>query len=389
MILSELLKAKPGLWSFILQNEDNGAGVEQFSDAEDEEQLGSSAQGKRSTSGGPSTSCAVASKDGQWVWPSAEGGYDMQKREPLFAGGERSCWWELCALASHLHPSTAAMARQLLAGTNIEYHGDPLRDLTVTAFLDKFMQKKAKDPRGSLMQPLTKPSAQSSVTSAAFAALAEQDVAPEELFFHRYYNLQGVQSKRQSKQTTKPRRNGSDSESEDEMDDFLAHEEDVGGDELKADPDDEYDYNQLAAAMDDDDDNSDAGPSGDDAASVGSEDLNPFELPSPSDSDIPSSDDASSSGSDLDNNVMNGGGRRRKRGKSSVSVFASVDDYADILDKAEGSGSDEDSHEAIHQPPSKKKKTGAVKHDDGQGSQAEQHKGKAKGKAKGNIKSKE
>ena len=51
---------------------------------------------------------------------------------------------ELTALATHAHPSVAAMARSMLAGTNVAYQGDPLRDLTLTAFLDKFMQKKPK-----------------------------------------------------------------------------------------------------------------------------------------------------------------------------------------------------------------------------------------------------
>ena len=36
------------------------------------------------------------------------------------------------------------MARTLLAGATIVYEGDPLRDLTLAAFLDKFVQKKPK-----------------------------------------------------------------------------------------------------------------------------------------------------------------------------------------------------------------------------------------------------
>lgn len=63
-------------------------------------------------------------------------------REPQFANAERSCLWELSCLASHVHPSVAAMARTLLAGANVVYAGDPLRDLTLGAFLDKFVQKK-------------------------------------------------------------------------------------------------------------------------------------------------------------------------------------------------------------------------------------------------------
>lgn len=43
-----------------------------------------------------------------------------------------------------MHPSVAAFARTLLAGTYVTYDGDPLRDLTLTAFLDKFVQRKPK-----------------------------------------------------------------------------------------------------------------------------------------------------------------------------------------------------------------------------------------------------
>ena len=43
-----------------------------------------------------------------------------------------------------MHPSVAAFARSLLAGAFVSYDGDPLRDLTLTAFLDKFVQRKPK-----------------------------------------------------------------------------------------------------------------------------------------------------------------------------------------------------------------------------------------------------
>lgn len=47
-------------------------------------------------------------------------------------------------LASHAHPSVATMARTLLSGATIVYNGNPLNDLSLTAFLDKFMEKKPK-----------------------------------------------------------------------------------------------------------------------------------------------------------------------------------------------------------------------------------------------------
>ena len=65
-------------------------------------------------------------------------------REPLYAGAEKSAWWELCCLAQHMHPSCSAMACQLLAGTHTDYAGDPLRDHSLVAFLDKFVTRKPK-----------------------------------------------------------------------------------------------------------------------------------------------------------------------------------------------------------------------------------------------------
>lgn len=57
----------------------------------------------------------------------------------------------------------------------------------------------AGDRGGSLMQPLLPGGVQgraadvASAPSAAFAALSERDVAPDALFFHKYYSLAGVQ----------------------------------------------------------------------------------------------------------------------------------------------------------------------------------------------------
>lgn len=59
-------------------------------------------------------------------------------------------------LASHAHPSVATMARTILSGANIVYNGNPLNDLCLTAFLDKFMEKKPKQSTwhgGSQIEP--------------------------------------------------------------------------------------------------------------------------------------------------------------------------------------------------------------------------------------------
>ena len=59
-------------------------------------------------------------------------------------------------LASHAHPSVSTMASTLLSGANIVYNGNPLNDLSLTAFLDKFMEKKPKQSSwhgGSQIEP--------------------------------------------------------------------------------------------------------------------------------------------------------------------------------------------------------------------------------------------
>ena len=65
-------------------------------------------------------------------------------RDPKYSGAERTCMWELVLLAEHVHPSVAAMTKALLAGVPIDYAGDPIRDMSTSAFLDKFIQKKPK-----------------------------------------------------------------------------------------------------------------------------------------------------------------------------------------------------------------------------------------------------
>ncbi|EFN54473.1 hypothetical protein CHLNCDRAFT_52919 [Chlorella variabilis] len=206
-------------------------------------------------------------------WPTSKDAYDMNKREPLYCNADRSCLWELTSLAAHVHPSVAAMARTLLAGQSVVYSGDPLRDLTLAAFLEKFVQKKAKaGAKGdSAMQPLAAQQAAAAAAvphqwaslagahTQALQLLADKDVRPDDMFFHKYYSLQAVQDKAAKKRKKK---GGDDellsdagSEDSDAADEFLAEEEEGGDDGIGANPDRsgmDNDYADLAAAMDSD-----------------------------------------------------------------------------------------------------------------------------------------
>ncbi|GLI62277.1 hypothetical protein VaNZ11_004885, partial [Volvox africanus] len=253
------------------------------------------------------------------VWPQPSY-YQPDKREPLYANADRSCWWELTALAAHAHPSVAAMARSLLAGAPVIFDGDPLRDLSLVAFLDKFVNKKPKpiDRSRSVMQPTAVPLrgalldgtadavargtakqpplvSMAQLSSEAFSALEEARVESADLFFHRFLNLKGVKDKQAARSEAKKRKGarddkGGDEESlseadEDEVDRYLEKQEGMVGD-TRSLPNSEYDYDHLVDAMAEDGlDDQDRVEEEDVDVDVAGEDVNVLDLPSPSDGD--------------------------------------------------------------------------------------------------------
>lgn len=45
--------------------------------------------------------------------------YDPTKRDPLFAGAEKTCLWELKALCAHFHPTVRKFANSIITGQPI------------------------------------------------------------------------------------------------------------------------------------------------------------------------------------------------------------------------------------------------------------------------------
>ena len=319
-------------------------------------------------------------------------GYDPAKREPRGAHADAAGLWELLPLAAHAHPSVAAFARSLLAGTPIEYAGDPLRDFAAVVALDKFLAKKPKDktegdrtraPPYAASAAAAK-SARPHPGSAEFAALAAADVAPDERYLHAWHAERAANTARArgGRGAADADADASDSDDEDDrVDAFLAGEEEGGGGGVEGgDADAGGDYSQLAAALADDvttraarggggEGSSEDGASGseeeeDEASEEGGESdddsdasaelgtsalaslggLHPNDLPSASGSSLPTDDSDSGSGSD----GGEGGGwtlapaaRRppKRASRGAGSAFASADDYADLL-AADAAGED-------------------------------------------------
>ncbi|KAA8894092.1 CBF/Mak21 family-domain-containing protein [Sphaerosporella brunnea] len=196
--------------------------------------------------------------------------YDGRKRDPLHAAADLSCLWELLPFVNHFHPTVALYAQCLLEKKPMPSKPD-LGIHTLTHFLDRFVYRNAKTvaatTRGtSIMQPLAGGKSMGMVLSTrdggarevpvnseAFWKKKVEDVKPEEVFFHRYFNL----AKPEKKSAKRKRDEDEDSEAgEDEIWQALVNSRpDVeGGSDVDFDDDDD-----LEMSMSDDDGDKDMG----------------------------------------------------------------------------------------------------------------------------------
>ncbi|KAJ4837547.1 hypothetical protein Tsubulata_028098, partial [Turnera subulata] len=280
--------------------------------------------------------------------PSLPGGYNPQHREPSFCNADRASWWELMVLASHVHPSVATMARTLLSGANIVYNGNPLNDLSLSAFLDKFMEKKPKQTGwhgGSQIEPAKKLDMNNHLIGPEILSLAEMDVPPEDLVFHKFYMNKMNDPKPKKKKKKKVAE-------EEAAEDFLDADDGgqlSGGDEsdneeienmlnsanLALEADGEYDYDDLDQVADEDDDDL-VGDASDDAdtdmpSDTGGEDFN-VSSDGEGDDDIDFGD--AYDGSDDDGGFDKGKRKRKSGRKAGASPFASLEDYEHLMDES-------------------------------------------------------
>ena len=238
MSVSEFLAKQPSHWNAIRQPRDaEDDGVEHFSDVRgdddddddartglfegdemEHDKLKPASDSEKSSDGDEGAGLGAERRVA-----SASERYDMEKREPMYARAETSCWWELNVLATNAHPSVAAMSRTLLQGKPIEYDGDPLADMTLTVFLDKWLQKKPKKRSKGGSDVMR--AANADVSDAympgteEFASLMESEVDPSDVFFHRYFankaEKAAAKKKKVDKKTTE---DASDAESESDPD---------------------------------------------------------------------------------------------------------------------------------------------------------------------------
>ncbi|KAB7498045.1 CCAAT/enhancer-binding protein zeta [Armadillidium nasatum] len=123
--------------------------------------------------------------------------YNSQIRNPLYCGADLLPFWELVYFQKHFHPTVSLFASKLLEQIFVQYSGDPLEDLTLTRFLDRFVQRNPKKIKtdkndiaavfGSRSVYAPKGSRSIKIDSDDFKNLQKDDVAPEDLFLHSYF----------------------------------------------------------------------------------------------------------------------------------------------------------------------------------------------------------
>ncbi|CAJ1950681.1 unnamed protein product [Sphenostylis stenocarpa] len=411
-LLSELLKARPPLWNMVLQNESVDEELEHFEDvietdnepitvsnklkddvavaqngedpksdtssSESEDDLPASFEDDDDSEDDGSEdaefllaknerihkkskkSKSVSNNESQQSQLSAEksslpGGYDPRHREPSYCNADRVSWWELMVLASHAHPSVSTMAKTLLSGANIVYNGNPLNDLSLTAFLDKFMEKKPKQSTwhgGSQIEPAKQMDVNNQLIGAEILSLGEADVAPEDLVFHKFY----TNKMNSTTKLKKKKKKSADEEAAEELFDIDDGEVD-GGDESDDEeienlldstdpslgPDSDYDYDDLdeVAGEEDEDLIGDVSDTEMDMMDIPS-DIGEEEADAPID-DVASDDDDEDDVVDIQVGDVDDGsddgeevGRRKRKHKSGskkgVSPFASYEEFEHLME---------------------------------------------------------
>lgn len=280
--------------------------------------------------------------------------YDGRKRDPEYSNAQRSCLWEVIPVQSHFHPSVSVFAAALVdKGSKVQK--PDLDSHSLIRFLDKFVYRNPKatdSARGaSIMQPLratkdlgdkwlgSRPAgsaiAATSVNSMAFRNKKHADVAAEDVFFHEYF--QHVTKEPKKPKASKAEDGDEEDGEEDEIWKALVDANpNVDGDDAGSEGFDDLDEDEMAS-----DDNEEAFDLDD---SDMDDDLS-VDIESDGGVDIEGTDDEAGDGelvavggadSDDEKKDDKKDERKERRKKmKALPMFASVDDYAELLGQEE------------------------------------------------------
>lgn len=301
--------------------------------------------------------------------------YDPFNFNPLKSGASNSPIIELVALSEHFHPSVALFSRNIIEGKTINYSGDPLEDLTLIRFLDRYVfknPKKLEEKKVTSNGPLAvrakytpKGIRAIPVDSQAYLNEKEERIPVDELFLYRYLNKKHEIKSFVKKEKGDDDDSDNDSVNSEEFNDLL--------DKLSGDDKDfeevELDFAGELGSMkktkkranDKNDDDSDDEFGDDDDDDINDEDdnfdedesMDDEELENMSDMDVGEDDDASDmefidNDDDDDDNELNlkksvqsvlkknqtvKGKKKKLKNEIDNNVFMSAEKFAEILER--------------------------------------------------------
>lgn len=240
ILLSEILKSKPGTLSSLLQH--NGkADADEITFTDDEDEHFVDAQQPESDDDDEKVTIQQHEQEKPSSWFHHRSGckkekkntdYEPSQRNPLYCNVDQSCWWELDKLANHYHPSVALFADTILKGNVIAYSGDPLQDFNLIRFLDRFVYKNPKKMQdegrkvhtsiGKRKHPVTDIKS-IPIHSEEYLLKGEENIPVEEKFFYRYFNNRSMKAKAMELEDVD---SDASSVSDNEFDDYIdAHEQ--------------------------------------------------------------------------------------------------------------------------------------------------------------------
>jgi ribosome biogenesis protein MAK21 len=253
--------------------------------------------------------------------------------------------WEIVALCSHYHPSVVSFATRLRdAMQAVQYEGDPLKDFTLGAFLDKFCYRK---PKQHVVDSLhgrrsARLVSRPLVNSQEFRQLGEAgQIEEDERFFLRFFQTNPGRTRRgpgaaeaaaDLPEAADAREEGADKDSDSEEEAFeqamRAEMKRLGGGAGGVPGDvDEVDADELKAFH---------ATFGQDVAGSSSDD---------GDSGVDNADGMRLIVDSEDGEAGDGGGARGKKlGKSkpALPLFAPAEDYAEALAREDLEHADDD-----------------------------------------------
>ncbi|OLL25567.1 hypothetical protein NEOLI_001132 [Neolecta irregularis DAH-3] len=274
--------------------------------------------------------------------------YDGRKRDPLYSGAENSCLWELLPFLGHFHPTVSLYAYKVLNGEKFTCKPD-LALHSLGHFLDRFVYRNPKSKpsqrSNSIMQPLpggdsrniilsTKDAAvtEDSVNSTKFWEMSFGDVPPDSAFFHKYFQLRNStnsQSKISSTSSHDVEEN-SDAEEDQIWKALVGSNPEVEVDEEglseNSSLDQEMENIQSSSDLDDGEDRvdtlfDDECETSDDNESEEEEELE--NLPVKGEDKEP----------EIEDDIRDNRGNKRRKLKH-LPIFASVEEYASLLDSS-------------------------------------------------------